>query len=498
MEMTFCRHCGIKLGAQQNEFNICFSCKKILDDRRELETEALLKEAERCVENNLSNAYTLLTCIVDYIPQDYRVYDLLSKCYRDGIGVEKDSEKSEMYYSKAAQHGDDNYEVEYVKYLVVSGRRESLDWIKKACEDGKHAAIMTVARAYAENKIMEEARESYRAIIEEEIEKSNGYAMAIRALDLKTNYDESQQPRIEALLKEGALLGNVEACDLYSTLVYEKAFDTKLSKADREAIIDNAITWAKAAAVRGNLTSIRRIADDLNEGNGVIALDAEKAIDLFIFAKDFGDETVELKLAKLYADTATDEDSKRKAFNTCMKTMRGGVYIPWMYNYAKDYMLNDNADGSSKASYVHLLIDLSSTIDHASVDLYRIYAGRSSKVTAMKDINMAMKYLNAAMDNGFDLAKYYMADVYRNGNSLVVKDQKKAFKLYSELGPEHSKTVAYEIASMMAAGEGTDRNIPKAKEILQKIIDDEAEREEHSKEYVSAEIKLKQLKNIRV
>ena len=498
MEMTFCRHCGIKLGAQQNEFNICFSCKKILDDRRELETEALLKEAERCVDNNLSNAFTLLTCIIDYVPQDYRVYDLLSKCYRDGIGVEKDFEKSEMYYSKAAQFGDDNYEVEYVKYLVLSGRRESLDWIKKACEDGKHAAIMTVAKAYAENQILEEVRDSYRAIIEEEIEKGNGYAMAIRALDLKINYDASQQPRIAALLKEGALLGNVEACDLYSALVYENAKDVNLSAEDRAAVIENAITWAKAAALRGNLTNLRCIANDLRDGNGVIPQNIESAIDLYVFAKDFGDDTAEVELAKLYADNATDEDSKRKAFNTCMKTLRSGVYVPWMYVYVKDYMLNENADGSSKAGYVHLLTDLSGSIDHACVDLYRIYAGRSSKVTAMKDINMAMKYLNQALDNGFDLAKYYMADVYRNGNSLVVKDQKKAFKLYSELGPEHSKTVAYEIASMMAASEGTDRNIPKAKEILQKIVDDEADREEHSKEYISAEIKLKQLKNIRV
>ncbi|MCQ2494349.1 MAG: hypothetical protein MJ104_07085 [Lachnospiraceae bacterium] len=497
MEMTFCRHCGIKLGVQQNEFNICFSCKKILDDRRELETEAILAEAQRCVDNNFENAYTLLMCIMDYVPTDYRVYDLLSKCYRDGIGVEKDFEKSEMYYSKAAQYGNDDYEVEYVRYLVYSGRRESLDWIKKACEDGKHAAIRTVAKAYAENKILDEVKDSYRAIIEEEIEKSNGYAMAIRAIDLMTNYDESQQPRIEALLKEGALLGNVEACDLYAELVYNKLLNGELPEEEKDNGLENAIIWAKAAALRGNLYTLRRIADDIKDGNGV-AQDFEKAVDLYVFAKDFGDDTVENELAKLYADNATDEDSKRKAFNTCMKNLRNGVYVPWMYAYAKDYMLGDNPDGNSKANYVHLLTDLSSTIDHASVDLYRIYAGRSSKVTAMKDIGMAMKYLNAALDNGFDLAKYYMADVYRNGNSLVMKDQKKAFKLYSELGPDHSKTVAYEIASMMATAEGTERNIPKCKEILQKIVDDEADREEHSKEYVQAEIKLKQLKNITV
>ncbi len=498
MEMTFCRHCGIKLGVQQNEFNICFSCKKILDDRRDLETEALLAEAARCVDNNLANAYTLLTCIIDYVPTDYRVYDLLSKCFRDGIGVEKDYEKSEYYYSKAAQYGDDDYEVEYVRYLVVSGRRESLDWIKKACEDGKHAAITTVARAYAENKILEEVRDSYRAIIEEEISKGNGYAMAIRALDLMNNYDESQQTRVHDLLKEGALLGNVEACNLYAGLVYEVACDVNVPAADRNIALENAITWAKAAAVRGNLATLRRIADDIMVGTDAVEQNTEIAIELLVFAKDFGDTTVENDLAKLYADTATDDETKRKAFNTCMKNLRSGIYIPWMYTYAKDYMLSDPTDGSSKASYVHLLTDLSGTIDHASVDLYRIYAGRSSKVTAMKDIGMAMKYLNAANDNGFDLAKYYMADVYRNGNSLVMKDPKKAFKLYSELGPEHSKTVAYELASMMASGEGTDRNIPKAKEILQKILDDEEGREEHSKEYVSAEIKMKQLKNIRV
>lgn len=81
-------------------------------------------------------------------------------------------------------------------------------------------------------------------------------------------------------------------------------------------------------------------------------------------------------------------------------------------------------------------------------------------VCVEKDIDLAKFWYEQAIDNGNDLARSNLADIYRKGTGGTPKDLKRAFELYKACGLPYAH---YRCGEFYENGWGTEVNIAEAK-----------------------------------
>lgn len=77
------------------------------------------------------------------------------------------------------------------------------------------------------------------------------------------------------------------------------------------------------------------------------------------------------------------------------------------------------------------------------------------------DMERAVKYYEAAVALGDDLAKSNLADIFRKGTNGVPKDHKRAFELYRSC---HLPYAFYRVGEAYELGRGVDKDLEKAKQ----------------------------------
>lgn len=92
---------------------------------------------------------------------------------------------------------------------------------------------------------------------------------------------------------------------------------------------------------------------------------------------------------------------------------------------------------------------------------------------AVRNSNNNLKYLEQAAEMGYSSAYLRLAEIYHKGE-IVEKDIEKAlsyYKLYCETLNEYQKgRILYKIAMIYKDGDGIDKNLPIAIELLEECI----------------------------
>lgn len=113
-------------------------CKEFDECNELIEKYFLTKQYEKCFEGHLAIAqkgYALAECQVGYF-------------YYNGLGVEKDLEKSFYWTERAAKHGDRDAQSNLAELFYESGvvvqkdMNKAKEWYKKAAANGHAEAVI--------------------------------------------------------------------------------------------------------------------------------------------------------------------------------------------------------------------------------------------------------------------------------------------------------------------------------------------------------------------
>ncbi len=253
---------------------------------------------------------------------------------------------------------------------------------------------------------------------------------------------------------------------------YEKGFDGVV-----EPDYKKAIEYYKKGIELGNGDCMNNLAVMYMDGKGV-RKNKKKGFDLFSEAEDISDNAM-CNLAMCYEKGCGTEQDIEQAI----------------------LIYGELAIAGNKFGF-ESLERLSEEIGNswAFFELARCY---DSEEYVKRDVEKAVEYYSRAAEIGYDRACYNLARLYRYGAPGLEIDYEKAIKYYTfatENGNDHSnndlaelyyelgefekafeqyeksanagnKTGLYYLARCYASGNGTEKDIPKAIEILKKLID---------------------------
>ena len=113
---------------------------------------------------------------------NYTAYWNLGRYYRDGTGVEQNSEKAIEYLSKAAKNGNTGPMMDIASIYqygtgIEKDGSKALEWLKKAADNGEYKALFRIGTIYREGQLIPQNMEESITFYQKAAEKDNVLAL---------------------------------------------------------------------------------------------------------------------------------------------------------------------------------------------------------------------------------------------------------------------------------------------------------------------------------
>ncbi len=335
---------------------------------------------------------------------------------RDGIGVIKDEKKAQELFSKAAEMGHTDSQIDLADMIMKSGEKgKALELYKKAASNGNMGAIIRLSlmdgdNAIISNKLMKEIRSL--------AENGNIRAMKLLADMLYTgNVFIKDQSEALQWYEKCSKLGN--PLSQYSTgLCYRDGIGVEKDG-------KKAIKWLTEASNHGVPRARIELANMYRKGMSIES-NMDKAIEWYKIAAECGDANSMQQLGMIYRDgIGVDKDLAKSEY--------------WMKRFSIQGMIGAEA---------------------ALGDIIRQgFVGEKQKECITWYEDAANKgHLNSMIALGL---------AYRDGG-IVVADSSKAAEWFTKSSKMQSHAACYELAMLKLKGNGIQRDTKEAFELMKK------------------------------
>lgn len=370
---------------------------------------------------------------------DARCLQLLAMCYRWGYGVEPDMQKAAYYNEKAACLGDPqamcDTAINYADGIGVhQDTRKALDWFSKSVAKGNPDACHAFGIIYSAGTLLKKNLKQSLLFFQIGSEMGkNESKMALakfyeegKVVEKDINKARSLYQEVFDNCYELAVVKGKSSAQLILGIMYFRGQPLLGIPVD----YNQAMSWFKKAAKRGNSTAESNIGAMYNLGLGV-GQNYEKAFEWFLKAS-------KMSVKALYS------------VGNCYYLGRGT---------AQDYV--KAADYHSKAANLG-----NANSQEVMGEMYLEGKG------VVQNYTKAVYWLKKACENGERSAYSHLGDCYRKGFG-VEKDEKKAFELYKEGAEQNDLRSKVLLAESMIEGWGTSHDCSKAFQVLKNICNDE-------------------------
>lgn len=417
----------------------------------------------------------------------------LARCYQFGMGVDKDVSKAvdwyiesspeekervkEMFLSTniATLSGADAYKV--ATFLLEFNddicKSKALDLLIDSAENGFAEAQKYLAKLFFEGD--EALKNDSLAVLYWSKAAEQNEASAIH--NIATCYyngngvTQNLKKAFELYKKSADMMFPMAFFEVGNA--YEKGFDGVV-----EPDYKKAIEYYEKGIELGNADCMNNLAVMYMVGKGV-RKNRKKAYKLFLEAADLS-EDAKCNLAMCYEKGCGTEEDFEQAIITYRELAFDGntfavkslerlvdkIEDSWaLFELARCYDLGEGVECDIKKAVEYYTRAAEMGNDKARHNLAHLY--RYGAPGLEIDYEKAIKYYSEAADKGAERSRNALAELYDE-----LGEFEKAFEQYEKSAHAGNKTGLYYLARCYASGNGTEKDIPKAIEILKKLIDD--------------------------
>ncbi|OHT09851.1 hypothetical protein TRFO_04371 [Tritrichomonas foetus] len=404
---------------------------------------------------------------------------VLGQMYLEGIGVAKNEDTAQQYFSMAAELGNKDAMYNLAKVLEEKGDSKAFLYMKGAAEQNHADAAYKYAVYIKDGKIpLPPNTDSHQIELQYlDIAATNGNSDAAFEIGVMHYKNENY---FEALkkLKIATDSGHIEANYYLGKLL----LDGKGTLPDILQGTQHIITAAEA----GNTPAQLHLAYAYLNGVGVEKCD-DKALSYFLLSAQTSPDAM-LGLGKLYEAQnklndalkyyikAADNNQIEASYIIGSSYLNGSRSLPTDIQLAIKY-LEYSADRNDPKSCM-LLVDLSNNKDNTyhppNEFLHRIIRiaaeskhPYSSYIIGQERENVgncveAMNLYQISSDGGVNEASYRLGILYEEGRPGIEKDELKAIKLFTIASERGNADAQYKLAFMNEEGRGVPQNITEA------------------------------------
>lgn len=378
------------------------------------------------VEKNVYEAFSrLLICSENHAGATYR----LAKCYKDGIGTQKDVNKAADLFEQASNNGILDATGDFALCLLKGEGRpvdkeSAIRLLTESSELGSPHSTYILAQYY----LHEDKQKAFELL---RIAHSRGYINATYLLAHCLHHGEGIDPQkknsleildeARDLFEQAASKNHIEACYELG-MIYNK--DQEVFANDQQAF-----TLFEKASKHNHPKATTELGILYQKGHGT-KKNYIQAFKLFQKAESLGDTQATYHLSLCYLNGIGVEVNLEKA-RTLLE----------------------------KASLENIV--------EAKTELGILYL---KGIGGPEDQEKGAELLEEASNQGNMAAKVHLGKCYLNGIGRSI-DNKKAFELFEESQKSDDIEGSYQLAKCYKKGLGTTVNIPKAKSIFKSLID---------------------------
>lgn len=405
-------------------------------------------------EENQSKAFSLSSKILTQQPDHAKALNVLASCYANGVGVATDGNKAIELYRKSAELGYTCAQYNLAKKLQKAQDAGCLVWYQKAMEQGDADAPYELALIYLEGKLVATDIAKWLEYLNRGDEMGNMTAttdLAVAYINGKNqpcNYEKGA-----ALLCKAAQNGNGVAAETLS-IIYEQGTNIEVD-------IEKSIDWAIKAAKLGKSKQIFSYAVKYFHGQEPLHENKEKAVEFFVLAANAGSIIAMENLGICYSNGYGVAVDLARAITWNEKAAKEGSTV------ALDCLegLYEKTDSDSAKTRYFDIVKLIADDGYydAMSRLFFLYRDQG-------DIDVALKYLQDAVDGKNAIACHTMGLLYIAGKHSVAQNTDKAIELWTIAANKGLRSSAENLATLYQKGGLISKNTDKAVEWYEKAI----------------------------
>lgn len=392
----------------------------------------------------------------------------LAGLYELGLGVEKDVAMAAALYAYAAERGFAHAQYQLCAYYAngMGGLEkdfgQSVQWCRKAAEQGHGDAMSALGYAYANGEGVEKdsrlAMEWYR----KGAEAGSSQAEANLGISLRDGIGVEPQPKLGlSWLERAAEHGHADAANSVG-LAY---LDGKIVTADPK----EAVRWFERGAALGQRDAMTNLAGLLLEGNGVTK-DRARAVSLLEKASAAGSALATCSLGEIYEEGVDGSKDEKKAVELFEKAAdAGNVFCQVHMGERLAEGIGIAVDLARASAYLESAAQQGST--HAKIVRAMIL---SSPDYADRDVERSRRMLEELANAGDMEAQQRLGFAFQVGR-LGRKDPVSARVWYERAAAQGATDAAGELGLFYAYGVGVERDYDAAVGWLEKTAEKTAE-----------------------
>ncbi len=395
----------------------------------------------KCFESGIATEKDLCQAIFWFTKSAEQNYDIaqykLGVCYGNGVGCEKDLNKSVDLITKSAKQGYGYAQLELGQYFefgkgVEKDFTQATEWYNKAAEQGLAEAQYYLALCYEQNK--------------------NHNENSTKIIELYTK--AAEQGHIKAQHKLGLIF------EKYSRTYF--AGDPTPKKSQRH-YFEKAEYWLKKAVEQGCSES-QFMLGKMYYFKHIMKKDSQSPYNCFLKASEQGH-----KEAQYYVGCCFEK----------------GYGVEKDFNKAVEWYLKSAESGYSVAQRkIGFLYDEGKVLpkDKIKATEFLVRAAENGDAAAIYYLGNCFEFCDDIEKDAEQASFWYIKTRSLNDNelsdALIYNSEKKrkegerAFALYSKVATQNIFTGIYNLAQCYLKGEGTNQNVKKAIELLEKAAED--------------------------